>query len=63
MAKKIISNLEHPKDVAASVLEFLSEADSGRIDGKFLWKNEIWKYMAYIATHPAGTIRIDMRKA
>lgn len=63
MANKIIEDLEIHRDVVASVLEFLSDADSGRVDGKFLWKKQIWKYSAYIVAETAGIIRIEMRKA
>lgn len=63
MAKKIIENLEHPRDIAPAALQFLIFDRFKRLDGEFMWKNEKWKYSAYkVDNQPGITIRIDLRK-
>lgn len=62
MAKKIIENLDHPKDIAPAALQFLIHDGFQRLDGECIWKDEIWIYHIYKINDPAGTIRIDMRR-
>lgn len=63
MPKKIIENLEHPRDIAPAALLFLIEDGFQRFDGETMWKNERWKFSIYKVSGSAGqTIRIDMRK-
>jgi len=64
MAKKIISNLEHPRDIAPAALQFLIHDGFQRLDGECVWQNERWKYSIYKVSKQVGLIiRIDLRKA
>ena len=47
MAKKIISNLEHPRDIAPAALLFLINDGFQRLDGECVWQNETYKYSIY----------------
>lgn len=63
MAKKIISNLEHPRDIAPAALQFLIHDGFTRLDGECIWKDEKYKYSIYKISKKAGqVIRIDMEK-
>ena len=63
MAKKIISNLEHPRDIAPAALQFLIHDGFQRLDGETIWNNETYKYSIYKVTRRVGQIiRIDLRK-
>ena len=55
-------NFDDPKDIVPAALEFLSLAEFGRMDGKFIWKSDKWKYSIYKPNEPVGMIRIDLRK-
>ncbi len=64
MAKKIISSLEHPRDIAPAALQFLIHNGFQRLDGECIWKDEKFKYSIYKVSRRAGQIiRIDLRKA
>ena len=63
MAKKIIGNLEHPRDIAPAALQFLIHDGFQRLDGETTWQNETYKYSIYKVSRRAGQIiRIDLRK-
>ena len=55
-------NFDNPKDIIPAALEFLSLVEFGRMDGKFIWKGDKWKYSIYKPNDAAKTIRIDLRK-
>ena len=62
MAKKIIENLDHPRDIAPAALQFLGHDGFQRFDGECVWQNEKWKYSVYKILGPGGGIRIELRK-
>jgi len=63
VAKKIIANLEHPRDIAPAALQFLIHDEFQRFDGECIWKDDKFKYSIYKVSKKAGqVIRIDMRK-
>jgi len=62
VAKKIIANLEHPRDIAPAALQFLIHDGFQRLDGECIWKADKFKYSIYKIHQPVELIRIDLIK-